>query len=153
MTLTYNIWHIGLSPWEDVSSIFMILIRRWPLTSRQIYRVYDIASGLSFFVLWHSHTFLAREYISMVWCVAYIHDLWMTLNFDLNIKIIFSPWNWVWQDIFALRHRHTKFWHIGLSPWDNMLCTFLTLVRPWPLTYMWMAGVSLVTFTHSFYLV
>ena len=41
---------------------------------------------------------------------------------------------------------------MGVSPWD-MLCTFLTLVLPWPLTYMWLAGVSLVSFTHSFYLV
>ena len=34
-----------------------------------------------------------------------------------------------------------------------MLCTFLTLVWPWPLTFMRVAGVSLVSFTHSFYLV
>ena len=77
----------------------------------------------------------------------------MTLTFDLNIKIIFSPWIWVWQNVFALWHMHTKFWHIGVSPWDNMWCTFLTLVWPWPLTYMRVAGVSLVSFTHSFYLV
>ena len=76
----------------------------------------------------------------------------MTLTFDLHIKIIFSPWIWVWQNVFALWHRHTKFWHMGVSPWDNMLYTFLTLVWPWPLTCGW-RGISLVTFTHSFYLV
>ena len=71
---------------------------------------------------------LARECITMVQCVSYIHELCMTLTFDLNIKIIFSPWIWVWQDVFALRHGHTKFRHSGVSPWDNMLCTFLTLL-------------------------
>ena len=38
---------------------------------------------------------LTREFITMVRCVAYIHELCMTLTFDLNIKIIFSPWVWV----------------------------------------------------------
>ena len=54
----------------------------------------------------------------------------MILTFDLNIKIIFSPWIWVWQNVFALCHRHTKFWHMGVSPWDNMLCTFLFKIEP-----------------------
>ena len=36
-------------------------------------------------------------------------------------------------------YRHTKFWQMGVSQWDNMLCTFLTLVWPWPLTYIWVA--------------
>ena len=38
--------------------------------------------------------------------------------------------------VFALWHKHTKFWHMVVSPWENMLCTFLTFVWPWPLTYM-----------------
>ena len=76
------------------------------------------------------------ECITMVQCVAYIHELCYTLTFDFNIKIILSPWIWVWQDVFALWHRHTKFWHMGVLPWDNMLCTFLTLVWSWPLTCM-----------------
>ena len=33
---------------------------------------------------------LAGECITMVQCVAYIHELCMTLTFDLNIKIIFT---------------------------------------------------------------
>ena len=74
----------------------------------------------------------------------------MTLTFDLNIKIIFSPWIWVWQNVFALWHRHTKFWHMGVSPWENMLCTFLTLVLPWPLTYMRVAGGILSEFYSQF---
>ena len=91
----------------------------------------------------------ARKCITMVRFVAYIHELCMTLTFDLNIKII--PGIWVWQDAFALWYRHTKFWHMGVSPWDNMLCTFLTLVWPWTLTYMWVAWVTLVSFTHIFF--
>ena len=35
---------------------------------------------------------LASECITMVRCVAYIHELCMTFIFDINIKIIFSPW-------------------------------------------------------------
>ena len=97
---------------------------------------------------------LARECITMVRCVSYIHELCtLTLTVDLNIKVIFSPPTWVLQDAFALRHRHTKFWHIDVSPLYNILCIFLTLVWPWPLTYMWVAGVSLISFTHSFYFV
>ena len=74
----------------------------------------------------------------------------MSLTFDLNIKIIFSPWIWVWQNVFALLHRHTKFWHMGVSPWDNMLCTFLTLVWPWSLIYMRVAGGILSEFYSQF---
>ena len=51
----------------------------------------------------------------------------MTLTFDLSIKIIFSPWIWVWQNVFALWHRHMKFWHMGVSPWDNILDLSMTL--------------------------
>ena len=94
----------------------------------------------------------ACGYITMVWCVRYSHELCMTLIFDLNIKIIFSPWILVRQNDFALWHRHTKFWHMGVSPSDNM-CTFVILVWPWLLTYLWVAGASLVSFTHGFYLV
>ena len=100
----------------------------------QIYRVYDmvLCSGLSFFVLWHSHTLFARECITTVPCVTYIHELCMKLTFDLNIKIIFSPWIWVWQNVSAFWHTHTTFWLMGVSPLDNMLCTYLTFVWPWP---------------------
>ena len=61
----------------------------------------------------------------------YIHDPDMTLTFDLNIKIVFSQWIWIWQDVFVLWHRHTKFLHMGVSPWD-MLCSLSTLVWLWP---------------------
>ena len=74
----------------------------------------------------------ARECFTMVWCVVYIYELCVTLTLDLNIKIIFLPRIWVWQNVFAFWHRHTKFWHMGVLPWDKILCTFLTFVWPWP---------------------
>ena len=96
---------------------------------------------------------LALECITMVYVrsVTYIHELCMTLDFDLNITILFSLWIWVWQNVFALWHRHTKFLHMGVSSWD-MLCTFLTLVWLWPLTYMWVAGGILSKFYSVFIL-
>ena len=119
----------------------------------QIYRVYDkaLCSDFSFFVLWHSNTLFGTwvYHHGTMWCVhswtLYDLDLRIDLKIKLyfqkyNIKkknkIIFSPWVWVWQDVFALWHRHTKYWHMGVSPWDNKLCTFFNLVWPWPLNYM-----------------
>ena len=96
-------------------------VNLWP--EGQIYRVYDMAlcSDLSFFLSFDIVILcLARECIPMIRCVAYIHELCMTLTFDLNIKIIFPPWIWVWQDVFALWHS-TIVWHMGVSPWDNVV--------------------------------
>ena len=146
MTLAYQIWQICLSPWENVSRSWYNL-ELW--SQCQIYRVYDC-------FVFRTRLFCLLTLSYFVWHVSVspwynVSRTFMSLTFDLNIKIIFSPW--VWQNVFALWHRHTKFWQMGVSPWDNMLCTFFTLVWPWPLTYMWVAGVSLVSFTHSFYLV
>ena len=56
-----------------------------------MYRVYDmpLCSGHGFFFFDIVIRCFAREYITMVRCVAYIHVLSMILSFDLNIKIIF----------------------------------------------------------------
>ena len=76
----------------------------------------------------------------------------LTLTFDLNIKIIYSQWIWIWQDVFALWHRHTKFLHMGVSPWDYVVYILdLGMTLTFDL-YGW-RWVSLVSFTHSFYLV
>ena len=80
-------------------------------------------------ILW-----LARECITMVQCVAYIPDRCMTLTFDLNIKICIFTIFKSGKIVFALWHRHTKICYMGVLPWDNMSCTFLTLVWPWHLT-------------------
>ena len=97
---------------------------------------------LSFFSLWYSHT-LFGTWVYHHGTMCCIHS-WILYDLDLWLQYqnyIFSPWIWVWQNVFALWHRHTKFWHMGVSPLDNMLCTFLTLEWPWPLHFMWVAGV------------
>ena len=86
----------------------------------------------------------------MVRCVAYIHELCMTWPLTSISKLYFLPWICAWQDIFALWHRHTIFWYMGVSPWDKMLCTFLTLVWPWLMTYMRVAGGILSEFYSQF---
>ena len=83
LTLAYHIWHMGLSPWEDVSSTFMILydVDLWP--QHQIYRVYDIAlsSGFSLFVLWHTHT-LFGTWVNHHGTMCHIHT-WTMFDLDL----------------------------------------------------------------------
>ena len=84
--------------------------------------------------------------ITMVRCVTYSHELCMTLT--LISKLYFHnviEWIKIWQDVFALWHRHTKFLHMGVSLWD-MLCTFSTLVWLWPLIYRYPKWVLLSVF-------
>ena len=44
-----------------------------------------------------------------------------------------------------------QIWQMSVSSLDNMLCTFLTLVWPWPLTYMRVAGGILSEFYSQFF--
>ena len=137
LTLAYHIWHISISPWGIWSSTFMILIQPWPLTKVKFigflrWLCVQASAFLSFDIVYH-HGTMCRIHS---WTL-YDLDLWPQYH---------SPWIWVWQNVLALWHRHTKFWHMGVSPWDNMLCTFLTLVWPWPLTYMWVVGGILSQF-------
>ena len=108
------------------------------------YLVHDMAlcSGHSFFDLWHSHT-LFGTWVYHHGTICRVHS-WPLYDLDLNIKITFSQW------LCSLTNRHTKFWHTGVSPWGNMLYTFLTFVWPWPLTYMWVAGCILSEFYSQF---
>ena len=80
--------------------------------------------------------------ITMVRCVTYSHEnsVWPWPLASIS-KLYFHNEFWIWQDVFALWHRHTKLLHMGVLPWD--MCTFSTLVWLWPLTYMWVAGVIL----------
>ena len=68
-----------------------------------------LCSDLSFFVLWHCHT-LFGKWVHHYGTMCRVHS-WTLYDLDLwpHIKIIFSPWIWVWQDVSALWHRHTKF--------------------------------------------
>ena len=89
LTLACHIWHMHLPPWEDINlSNFCHVtwayhhermcqvhswswydIELWP--EGQIYRVYDmvLCSGLSFFVLRHSHTSFSTYRITCMFCV------------------------------------------------------------------------------------
>ena len=82
-----------------MSLTFMISMRCWPLTTRSIYRVFDMAPGLghSRFVVWQSNTiFCTWLYHHETMCHIHSWPLYMTFTFDLNIKIVFSPWIFVW---------------------------------------------------------
>ena len=150
LTLAYHIWHIGLSPWEDVSgqiSWSWYNFDLWP--QGQIYKVYDMALylWLSFFVLWHSHT-LFGKWVYHHGTMCRVHS-WTLYDLDLWPRYQ----NYIFMDLSLARclwHRYTKFWHMGVSPWDNMLCTFLILLWTWPLTYMWVAWDILSEFYSQF---
>ena len=116
---------MGFWPWKmcQVHSWSWYDLERWP--KGQIYRVNDMAlcSGLSFFVLWHSHTlFVITNKITS------ISKLYFHFEFESGkLSLLFNK-------------GIPNFCRIGVSPWDYMLCTVITLVWPWPLTYMWEAG-------------
>ena len=88
-------------------------------------------------------------------CVTYIHCLCMTLTFDLNIKIIFSLWICVLTSASLL-------FDIGIP---NLAHKFFPCMRQHIVyihdlcmtlifhLYVDVGGVSLVSFTHIFYLV
>ena len=133
------------SSWYDVDL--------WP--QGQIYMVYDMAlcSGLSFFVLWNSHTLFGTwvyhhdTMCRIHSCTLYDLDHWpqyqnYIFTMDVNLARCLCFLTYAYQ-----------IWQMAVSPLDNMLWTFLTLVWPWPLTYMWVAGVSLESFISCFYLV
>ena len=73
-----------------------------------------------------SHTFVISIW---PWLLTSISKLYFHQEFESG-KIVYAHW-----------HKHTKFRHMGISPWVNMLSTFLTFVWPWPLSS-----------THSFFL-
>ena len=114
-------------------------IRLWPLTSRSNLLGFWVASclGHSIFVLWHNLTKFLHENINMGRYVTYIYYLCMTLTFGPNIRIIFSLVLVSGEDGHCLLTKTYQIWHMGVTPWDNMLCTFMTFVWPLPLTYMW----------------
>ena len=73
------------------------------ITVRQCLSIRGFVFGLQLFLSFDILVILclACECITMVRCVACIHDLCMTLTFHLNMKVIFSPWIWVWQDFLC----------------------------------------------------
>ena len=115
------------------------------------YRVYDM-------VLCSGHSFLSLTFSYYVWHVSVSYGttcsrhLWpLTLTSISNFHHEFKSG----KIIFALWHMHTKVWHIG-NYHETTCC-----VHSWPLYDLdicpicgwWGGGVSLESFTHSFYLV
>ena len=96
--------------------------------------------------------YLACECIIIVWGVMYIHNL-----YDLEL------WHQYRNYIFTMNlslEKLSLLFGIGIPNFDirvyyyETTCVhFLTFVWPSPLTYMWGRGGSLMSFTHSFYLV
>ena len=82
--------------WRNLDLLLLCFIRwaMWPTGSLFCFHVIGIPN-------------LAHECITMGQCVTYIHDLCMTLPFDLNIKIILLPWICVWA-------RSSLFFDIGI---------------------------------------
>ena len=91
---------------------------------------------------------LARECITMVRrSRTFMTSVWLWPLTSIS-KLYFH-----WQNVVALWHRHTKFWHIRASLWDNMY----VYSWPWYDLDLWpkcgWRGVPWVSFTHSSYLV
>ena len=123
LTLAYHVWHmkrcvadihdpdherlcrVHSGSWYDEVLIFLSFVKVILCLARECVKVIQCLAGECVIVI----IYLARECVIMIQCVAYIHDLCMTLSVYLNIKILLSPWIWLWQD------RHTKFWHMGVS--------------------------------------
>lgn len=70
----------------------------------------------------------------------------MTFTFDFSRKFIFSPWICVWTLLFETGVPNNKWMchHYSTS--------YVHTWPLWPLTYMWVAEVSLMNFTHIFIL-
>ena len=102
-----KMWQVHSWSWYDID--------HWP--PGQINRFYDmvLCSGLSFFVLQQSH-FDSHSSVSPWYDVShtFMNSVWPWPLTSIS-KLIFSPWIWDWQDVFALWHRHTKFWHLVVT--------------------------------------
>ena len=107
---------------------------------------------------------LSHGSITMRACVAFIHDPNMSCpSFMILICLVLWPqglnytvYNMILcslflsdKIVFALGHRHTKVWHMGVLSLDNMLCTFLPFWH-WHLTYRWVTGNILSEFYSQF---
>ena len=103
---------------------------------------FDLMVKFVGFMTWlfvRATAFLSFDSLIMIGTWVYHHGImcrihtwpWTSLS-----KLYFNHEFESGKIVFALWHKHTKFWHMVVSPWENMLCTFLTFVWPWPLTYM-----------------
>ena len=128
--------------------------RNFCLLQGQIYRVYDMAlcSGTAFFVLGHSHTMFG-SWVYHHGTMCHIHS-WPLYDLDL--------WHQYWNNIFIMNlslERLSLLFDIGIPNFSIWVYHHETIccVHSWPLfdLDLWpigrWQGVSLVSFTHSFY--
>ena len=76
--------------------------------------------------------------------IYHIH-WWLLSDLCLNIEITFLPW----IDRLCYFIQAYQIWHMGVSPWDNMLCTFMTSVWPLDLYDLYVGGRGVLS---EFYL-
>ena len=124
LTLAYHIWHMGLSPWENVLCTFMILIRPRTLTSMSNFKgFYDMALFVYLKIIG------LLENFSLVWRRR--HCRWKAVNFDLCLALMaIEQWGF-----FSVPH---LLWH-GAFVYDGHLQGPVTLTaiaeRPLYLPY------------------
>ena len=94
---------------------------------------------------------LAHQCITIVRCVANIHDLFMTLTFDLNIKIIYFHNEFETGKIISLFDIVTTNFGIWMYHHETICC-----VHSWPLFYFdlwpicrWRGELSELSLIHS----
>ena len=84
----------------------------------------------------------------MILCVAYYHDLHVTLTFNLGSNYwFFGIQSCPMQNLFVFWHRPT-IWHVDVSTWDDVSHAIMTSMWPWPLTsgtYYWFFWVTVVS--------
>ena len=103
------IWHMGLSPWDNVSRTFTTLV--WPLslTSRSNFQGFFLSScpTRNFTLLWHWHIkFGTRVYHHETMCL--IHS-WS--QYDINLWVKCQIY-WVFDSISCLGHSFFVLWHL-----------------------------------------
>ena len=70
-------------------------------------------------------------------CVAYIHDPYKTMTFDLKVKFVGCFPCLRVQPITSVNLALAiHFWYMHLSPWHNVWLTSMILIRHWSLTLM-----------------
>ena len=141
LTLASHIWHLGLSP-KDVSNIFMILIQRWPLTSRSMgFLIWLCVRATAFLSFDLVIPYLAHKCIAVGWCVAWIHDL-VLKPFHFHHERVWARCSMTWA--YQIRHMTSASIQMGVGGGrryrSSMSFTLLFFV-PWFFTHIVFWGV------------
>ena len=131
LTLAYYIWHMGVSPWDDVPvhSWSRYDLKLWP--QHQIYRVFDIfwCPAHNYFLVWHWLTvFGTWVYHHKTTCHEHSWSrqdlkLWPQVQFILCLTCLlvwpitfFFIWHWL--TIFGTWvYHYEKMWYVHSCSW------------------------------------